>query len=71
MERDDSVAVFDRRVLHGALHRERPDIGYRHERAYDEPLLWAADALAWSWAKGGAWREQVRPLLLRAVELGP
>lgn len=71
VERDDSVAALDRRVLYRALHRQRPDIIYRHERAYDEPLLWAADALAWSWAKGGAWRELVRPMLRRSVGLGP
>ena len=71
VERDDSVASFDRRVLYNALHRDWPDIEYRHERAYDEPLLWAADAIAWSWAKGGVWRDRVRPLLMEHVELGP
>jgi hypothetical protein len=26
-----------------------------------DPLLWIPDAIAWSWAKGGEWRQLVAP----------
>lgn len=30
-----------------------------HVRAHEEPILWMADALAWSYGAGGEWRERI------------
>ncbi len=34
-----------------------------HHRAHEEPLLWMADVVAWSYAKGGWWRQRVQPFI--------
>jgi len=36
---------------------------YEHRRAAVEPLLAVPDAIAWCWARGGDWRNRVRPLI--------
>jgi hypothetical protein len=29
--------------------------------AHTDPMLWIPDAVAWSWVKGGEWRDCVAP----------
>jgi hypothetical protein len=36
---------------------------YELEVPRKEPLLWLADAIAWSYAKGGDWQRRVNPLI--------
>jgi hypothetical protein len=61
IERDESTLPFDRQVLyqatrqHGCAESLRYDLLAPHE----DPLLWIPDAVAWSWAKGGEWRDLV------------
>lgn len=57
IEQDDASLALDRRVLYELLHESRQshEVSYGWQRARQEPLLWTADALAWSWAQGGAW----------------
>lgn len=65
IELDDSVFEFDRRVLF-RLSRSKdlnPGFSYSWLRARQEPLLWAADALAWSLARGGRWRQRVSTIV--------
>lgn len=61
IERDDSVVERDRQVLfaHLARHDEDGCIRYRHVGRHEEPLMWIADAVAWSVARGGEWRRRV------------
>lgn len=65
LERDDSIEQIDRRFLFDRVNRHglRAALSYTHETAHQEPLLWAADALAWSWTKGGDWRRRIAPML--------
>ncbi len=35
---------------------------YRHQRAYDEPLLALPDIVAWSWVRPGEWRRRISPI---------
>lgn len=68
LESDRTQDARDRKQLHqlGA----RLPIGtfeYRHSKAADEPLLAVPDAIAWSWARGGVWRSEVRPLVTRVI----
>lgn len=62
IEQDDSMLEFDRHVMYEATRVRHlvPEFSYSWLRPRQEPLLWAADALAWSWARGGVWRERVR-----------
>ncbi len=46
-------------------------LAYEHRRAYEEPLLWAADAMAWCYGAGGEWRRRIAPTLDKAVRLDP
>jgi hypothetical protein len=66
LERDVSIEHADKKVLYDAVHRLslRDVLTYAHETAHQEPLLWIADAIAWSYAKGGDWRRRAQPMIL-------
>jgi hypothetical protein len=71
LESDDSVADQDRLIIQKRLKQvELSDvIGVDHCRASGERLLAIPDAVAWCYAKGGAWRRDVMPLVKEVVEL--
>jgi hypothetical protein len=48
IERDDSLLVHDRRVVAAASTKLFPDrsLHYQWLTAYDDPMLWAPDAIA-------------------------
>lgn len=62
--RDDQ----DRRVLYEVLHSTA--VVYEHFAAHEDPGLWLADALAWSYGAGGQWRERVRNLVDQVHDVG-
>jgi hypothetical protein len=65
--------VFDRRLL-GHLRRADvlPDsLLYDHMRPHEEPLLWAADAVAWAIGAGGDWRRRIAPIIDDVVDIDP
>ncbi|VXC49936.1 hypothetical protein [Aeromicrobium sp. 9AM] len=65
LERDDSIVKFDRRILFREIAAQGlgpSAIQYSHERSRDEPLLWISDAIAWSYGRGGEWRDRIDPL---------
>ncbi|MBT1608187.1 hypothetical protein [Curtobacterium flaccumfaciens] len=72
LERDASIEQADRRILYREVSSRglRDSLVYDHMGAHDEPLLWIADAIAWSHAKGGDWRRRVEPMLFAAVSTG-
>jgi len=72
LERDASIEQADRRILYREVSNRglRSTLQYVHEAAHDEPLLWIADAIAWSHAKGGDWRRRIAPMLLATVPTG-
>lgn len=60
LESDHSQDSRDRQTLL-ELTREhgcRDTLHYRHLRPTEDPLLWVPDALAWAFARGGAFRRQ-------------
>ena len=61
IERDENSVALDRRVIEAALAElpARSELEYAHVPGRSEPLLWIADAVAWSWSRGGAWRQLV------------
>jgi hypothetical protein len=71
LERDDSIEKFDRKILYRELdvHGARNTITYAHYTAKEEPLLWAPDAIAWSFARGGEWISRIRPLITDVTNL--
>lgn len=71
LERDDSVEKADRRILYREVDvRElRDELRYALETAHQEPLLWIADAIAWSYTKGGDWKRRIAPLIASTVHL--
>lgn len=75
LERDDSVVKFDRQILFRELAARGlggAAVQYRHERSRDEPLLWIPDAIAWSYGRGGEWRDRIEPLCASVADVtGP
>lgn len=71
LERDDSIVQADRRHLRAALEARglREQITYDHEKAQAEPLLWPADAVAWSYGRGGDWRRRASGLIVQVRDL--
>ena len=55
LELDNSSLRGDRRFL--GLLRSEYQIAFTHSARHDEPLLWAADAVAWSFQRGGNFRK--------------
>ena len=63
LDQDDTLIQFDRRLLYRSVHaigREH-DLHYQHRRSNAEQLLGIPDAFAWCWARGGQWRQLIRP----------
>lgn len=65
IERDDSIEQSDRRILFREVrkHGLTGTLIYAHEAPHLEPLLWIADAIAWSYTKGGDWKRRIEPLV--------
>lgn len=65
LETDESLLVWDRRQLHSITGQVgcRDTLRYSHRRAHEESLLAIPDAVAWCWAKGGQWRNRIRPVV--------
>jgi hypothetical protein len=63
IERDESRLEFDKQVLYRAVraHDCVDTLQYELLAPHLDPLLWIPDAIAWSWAKGGEWRQLVTP----------
>lgn len=70
IEEDESLRRHDQAVLFGAV-RDLSLAGslvYSHARKRTEPLLWAADAIAWCWTHR-AWRPRIHPLVDHVADL--
>lgn len=66
IERTEGAELRDRHdILDGLIKLEAVgQLQYSHGRPHDQPLLWVADAVAWSAGRGGDWAARVRHLLL-------
>lgn len=60
---------LDRQVLLSELRAQKTVFGYDHMPPYSDPLLWAADAVAWCSSAGGAWRERIEPLVVCSQDI--
>lgn len=65
IERDASIEKTDRQILFREIshHGVADMLSHTHEMPHREPLLWVADAIAWSFTKGGEWKQRVAPLI--------
>ena len=63
----------DQRALQQAVHETglRDRLHYEHQAPKHEPLLWAADALVFSYAAGGDLRRRCEPLITRVETVEP
>ncbi|WP_460702136.1 hypothetical protein [Myceligenerans halotolerans] len=60
------MAVLDRRILNQELRKT--EVRYDHMHRHEEPLLWAADAVAWAWQRGGPWQAAAKGLIAEVIE---
>lgn len=62
---DETLLSWDRQMMveltRASDLRER--VTYTHATRHHELLLAIPDAIAWCWAKGGHWRQRVRPIV--------
>jgi hypothetical protein len=65
LERDESIVRADRQRIHDLVssHKAHGLLQWDLLAAHEDPMLWAADAVAWCWAKGGPWRASVMPMV--------
>lgn len=65
IERDESIEKADHQILFREVRRHNLNgvLSYSLESPHQEPLLWVADAIAWSYTKGGDWKRRVDPLI--------
>jgi hypothetical protein len=61
----------DRRTLARELRGRRQPFTYDHLRPVEDEGLWLADALAWTFSAGGAWRRRIEPIVTFHRDLGP
>jgi hypothetical protein len=66
LDQIDSMVKRDSAWLLEGIHlagHGQPPLTYHHQRGHEEPLLWIPDAVGWAWARGGAFRDRVAPLV--------
>ena len=70
-ERDDSALKADEFILRSGLLKRslKHKVEYLHVGKSEEPILWIADAIAWSFARGGDYRRRIQPLISSTTEL--
>lgn len=73
IERDESIEKTDHQTLFREVRRHglKDTLSYSLEAPYQEPLLWVADAIAWSYTKGNEWKQRVDPLIAGVTDLKP
>lgn len=73
IERDESIEKTDHRILFREVKRHGlgGTLSYALEAPHQEPLLWVADAIAWSYTKGGEWKKRADPLISGITKLSP
>jgi hypothetical protein len=66
IEQDDSLVRSDRHELYQLVRQAgiSETVEYRHQRAFEDPLLALPDVVAWCWARSGEWRRRIRPILV-------
>jgi hypothetical protein len=72
IEGRESMNHLDVLILDAALRKHGVGgLEYQHLRPHEEPVLWAADAIAWAVGAGEEWLRRVRPVLEKVVFLRP
>ena len=62
---DETVIKVDQMNLIDLVRKNdlKARVEYRHAHRHDETLLGIPDAIAWCWARGGTYRDRVRPIV--------
>jgi hypothetical protein len=68
LESRSAADVIDRRAIARRLAGRPGTMTYEHLRGHEEPVLWLADAVAWAYGAGGAWRSRVSVARVRALD---
>ena len=63
--RETSQDTQERRQIAAAVRAGNAPaaLSYQHLPGYNEPLLWVADAVAWSYGAQGRWRSRISGIL--------
>lgn len=65
LDLDESLLSWDRQHLMENLRATGVSdrISYCHRIRHEEQLLAIPDAIAWCWARGGSWRQRIKPIV--------
>ena len=69
IDRDESLVSWDRQQLIQLTRSAGRSLTYRHATRREELLLSVPDAVAWCWARGGAWRRKVKVIASQINEV--
>jgi hypothetical protein len=71
LEQDDSIIHWDRQRLIELTRAAgcRDTLRYEHQRTKADLVLTVPDAIAWCWARGGRWKQHVRPAVIDVKEV--
>lgn len=66
VEIDRSEQAHDQRTIYSVARSRSWNLSYAWLPSSQEPALWAADAAAWCWSKGGSWRTEIERVAIMA-----
>ncbi|NUU33388.1 hypothetical protein HNO80_17520 [Arthrobacter sp. C9C5] len=71
IDKDESLVQRDRECLIEFSRKAgcKDRMSYEHAKSAQEQLLVVPDAIAWCWAKGGSWRERIRPVVTSVKQI--
>ncbi len=71
LERDDSLFKTDEIFLRQGLYRRglKATLEFRHVGKSEEPIVWIADAVAWSYARGDEYKRKALTLIESDTEV--
>lgn len=72
-ELEESALKSDEVLLRQGLLRRglKSRVEYTHLGKSEEPILWVADAIAWSYARGDDYKRRAMKLITQVVEVSP
>jgi hypothetical protein len=73
LESCETMDHRDRRLIFAVSRETRvgSTFVYEHLRGFEEPILWASDAVAWAVGAGGSWRARVSHVLADVLDVKP
>ena len=72
-ELEESALRSDENLLRQGLLKRgiKKQVEYSHVEKHEEPIVWAADAIAWSFARGDDFKRRAMKVIEKVTEITP